>query len=662
MYSRLGIESTIYHKSRRKFLPFACRSISAESIGVWGAVAVFATAALWQAVCCAPTTDEPAALACGIATLRTGQPGYYRVNPPLHGILSGVLPELLYRPSLPILYRPSAMPSGHRHEFLLGEQFCEANLKNLDALFVFGRMNRIALVILGGMMLAYGLPESLRPIGTWASVLWFTSPMVLGHGWLLTPDCLSGVASILLIVTSLRWLSCPQWKSSLMIGLAWGLCVGCKFTFCPLYLLWFLPLSLHGLLIERMGWTRVFTHCVSHVWHGAIAWLVILALYNFQGIGMQLSEHDFRSLSFRAWSNSGETLVQPAMETAAPWRISRLRSPFPSQFLIGIDEQMLDLERGYPTYVLGTWYPRGIWWYYCVGILIKEQPLFLLSMVIALYFLWIRAFAFGKQCVFKRSSLESVTRVEPDSRHGSSGHASMLMLCVAATCGVFVCLSWNSKMSLNVRYLFPALPAMYLCLGWSMERLRTALAISVRTFVMIAAVFILLEQATNFPHFYSYANPCLGGSRRTPPALHDSNFDGGQDLWYLRKWLEDHTAPSDIDRYVVAHSALPRSAVDWIARPPSIEMVQFVCRAKRQPRNRSSAIPGTPTIELIVMRGSLVPAKWTRRLSDSNDEMSQALASLVTTVPDQFITPTIAIYRVRSNSDVGTWFSANSCP
>ncbi|WP_430450680.1 hypothetical protein [Rhodopirellula europaea] len=51
---------------------------------VWPCLFLLAAATMmWQAVWDAPNHDESAHLAAGIATMRTGDPGYYRVNPPL---------------------------------------------------------------------------------------------------------------------------------------------------------------------------------------------------------------------------------------------------------------------------------------------------------------------------------------------------------------------------------------------------------------------------------------------------------------------------------------------------------------------------------------------------------------------------------------------------
>ena len=65
--------------------------------------------------------------------------------------------------------------------------------------------------------------------------------------------------------------------------------------------------------------------------------------------------------------------------------LGSLPSPFPEQFLVGVDEQQLDLEKGYPSYYFGKFYPDGVWWYYLVGVPAKEQLAFSFGLAILVF-------------------------------------------------------------------------------------------------------------------------------------------------------------------------------------------------------------------------------------------------------------------------------------
>jgi hypothetical protein len=67
-------------------------------------------------------------------------------------------------------------------------------------------------------------------------VFWCTSPLLLGHGAIVSADALSGVAMCFILWTTILLWKNPNWFGFALSGLAWGLAIGTKFTFGPLYL------------------------------------------------------------------------------------------------------------------------------------------------------------------------------------------------------------------------------------------------------------------------------------------------------------------------------------------------------------------------------------------------------------------------------------------
>ena len=93
---------------------------------------------------------------------------------------------------------------------------------------------------------------------------------------------------------------------------------------------------------------------------GAIALLVVIAAFGGSQVGVSLGGHASKrtaKLAYQDVCDNKNTIDQ------AVCVFRELPSPFPEQYLLGIDEQQLDMERGYPTYLLGTWYPDGSWWW-----------------------------------------------------------------------------------------------------------------------------------------------------------------------------------------------------------------------------------------------------------------------------------------------------------
>ncbi len=597
---------------------------------------------VFQAIRCAPTSDEFAHLFASAATVRTGKAGFYRVNPPLHLLPTGIAIEALSPPAMDVIYDPSSLRSGDRREFSFGESMMRSNSAHYERLFIIGRLARIPWVIAGGLALAFAVPLSLSWVGKIGAMFWFTSPLVLGHGWVIMPDALSGVASILLILGSAKWLEQRSWMTFGVVGVCWGVCLGTKFTFASYYLAWPMVLGLAASYrFNFADWTR---DVGCHFLHGWIALLVLFCLYRFQEIGVPLGEHSFRARTFCQLIGMPSVAEQNSDDTVTPW-MARLPSPLPAQYLIGLDEQIQDLEAGIPTYVLGAWYPDGVWWYYFVGFFIKEQIAFWVAILLLI------ALSASNGCGKVRDkNWISSKSFDPDSppRRPVEKHR-LGVICISTIVVLMTTLIINSKMALNVRYIFPALPAIYLLLALALELGTDGFPGAKLGIPIVLITISLFEAACVAPHYFAYANMVAGGSWSVPPLLHDSNLDGGQDLWELERWLESHPANSNVRRLHCIHTAVPASALKFELELPSARDIQNVIRAKRNASvpgvSRADAGTSDPIVEIIVMKGTLVPAPWTRTVGTFGSDLQFELRRLNEIKPDEYLTPTLVVYR-----------------
>ncbi len=560
-----------------------------------------------------PIADEMGHLIAGAAILRTGDSSFYRVNPPLPKLVSGGAIELLFAPRLEKLYPASKLPSGVRREFEMAEHTVGSAPGQYRHWFVWGRLLRVPIVLLGSWGLWRWFRPDTDPTGLIAVGLWLSSPLILGHGSLVMPDAMSAVAMIGLLAASMNWLANRDGSSSLLLGLVWGLSLTTKFTFCPIWLIWpvgmITSLAIAGQL-RTADWWQV---PISHLIQGVIAWMVVVLMYFGQDVGVPLARHGFASDRFISLA---ETL---------PW----LPSPLPMSFLLGIDEQQLDIERGFPTYVLGRWYRDGAWWYYLVGLIIKEQ--------IALYVLSVMAIVGLVSEMLRRDRYHVSVSQRKDDR-------TVKLLAVLTATSVFsviAVLSVHPRMALNVRYVFPALPGLYLMIGLGCRNFFRRFPRSAEPLAWLLTIVIVGEIACITPHHFAYANPVFGGSRRIPPALHDSNFDGGQDLWLLEQWQASNAPKPGCRRLYAIDTHVPVQAIGFPVTPPRESDLQRLLDTVDQP----SPGVGERCIELVVMRGLGVPAPWTRSLGGLSTSGTTLLRDLLKYPPDEWLSPTLVIYR-----------------
>ncbi|WP_430450687.1 hypothetical protein [Rhodopirellula europaea] len=577
---------------------------------VWSCFFALAAAAMtWQTVWDAPNHDESAHLAAGIATMRTGDPGYYRVNPPLHRLVSGAFCDLLMNPKLPPLYIASMAPSGNREEFALGSTLIQLNPTSYRNLFIVGRLVRIPFFLITAAMLLLGFPMLPSDARRIACLLFLTSPMVLGHGWAISPDAFSGYATIFLLAATFQWLAHRNWINGLIVGATWGVAIGIKFTFCPIYVVWPIGLFAHEYVMGRGHWKNAAGIVAAHFLHGFVALWIVILLYFASDVGTTLQDHNFKS--------------QRMISLSQPF--AQLPSPFPQQFLIGIDEQQLDIENGIPTYFCGVEYPDGVWWYYLVGTIAKEQI----------------AFAFGLL-----SCLAGVV-IQMRSSKSAPREAACLALTAFTAMAVLLLLSAHPSMALNIRYGFPAICSLYIAIGIGTQWLMRRRLMHINAAILAVFLISVGSVASCFPYYYSYTSPLFGGMYRMPPAMHDSNFDRGQDLWRLEKWLASHPAPDDCQRYTHIETPFPPNALQFHPNPAPPQVLQRLLSQRRNLGNENLNLAES-TVELVATRGLGVPAPWSRSSGIVDAKSVHLVEELLRLEPDRFLTPTVAIYRFRS--------------
>jgi len=594
----------------------------------WVWIAFFAFAAgtlIWQAATNAPTSDEAAHLVSGVAVVKSGDPGFYRVNPPLHKLISGLVVAAFDSNELPGIYPASLYASGTRREFDFAETVLVSRGVDYRRMFFLGRLPRIPLILLCAWLVWTCLPKAFGLTGWIASILWLSSPLILGHGWAVMPDALSACAMTLLLLATLRWLGDRSWLHFLVVGVAWGIAIGTKFTFCPLYLLWPIGLGIHEVASGRVGVLAICRLAVAHLGHGVIALIIVVALYEGRDVGVPLGEHQFQSSRLTQWISPTQYGDVIDHETR-PW-LASLPSPFPKQFLVGIDEQQIDLERGHPTYVSGVWYPDGVGWYYIFGLIAKEQLVFLFGLIM----IPIAAIRLGVIGDGTSTALRT-------QRAG-------LILCLFVGIAVMTLLSAHSRMALNVRYLLPALPAFYLAIGIACEVISIDQSKRIRRVLTACCVVAIAQMCWVFPHFYAYINPLLGGSYVVPLVLHDSNFDGGQDLWRFERAVADGRWQDD-ELYCYLRTDVPETCIRVTLRTPPDELLEKMIQTHSSswvPQDRENL---ETTRVLVVSRGFQAPAPWTSPPPGQIRASPELIEHLLRLPPDVFLTPTLCVYRL----------------
>ena len=116
------------------------------------------------------------------------------------------------------------------------------------------------------------------------------------------------------------------------------------------------------------------------------------------------------------------------------------------------------------------------------------------------------------------------------------------MLLLVPGLASLIIVSSQTGFSVHSRYILPALP---LFLVWSSKsgrvfemRPMTKTRRALTAVVVVAMTGSVGSSLWVYPHSLSYFNQLVGGPRRGGEHLLGSNIDWGQDLYYLKKWLD----------------------------------------------------------------------------------------------------------------------------
>jgi len=455
-----------------------------------------------------PTHNEIGHLPAGIAHWRYGLFHLYRVNPPLPRMVA----------ALPVLAMdPKTDWSGYgvdplaRDEVPIGSRFVRANGGDSFRLFAAARWACIPFSLIGALVCWRWAFELWGRAGGWlALLLWCFDPLILGHGALVMPDVPAAAMGVAAAYLFWRWLLVPSWGRAAVTGLVLGAAALCKTTLLVFFLigpvLWCLQRWRRRTLSPRGPWAREVGMLASMA---ALAVYVINLGYAFAGSGTRLSDFPFES---RLLSGQPSGPARIGNRFAGTF-LGAVPVPLPADYLKGIDRQRADFEQTEHSYLGGRWRMGG-WWYYHPYALAVKVPLGTWALLLA-------AVGAGLACRARAADL---------------GDELCLLVPPAVILVLLIC---QTGIGNHLRYALPAIPFFFVGIG----RLGRAVRGQSKGLALLVGAALGWSVAASlwvYPHSLSYFNELAGGPRGGHRHLLDSNIAWGQDLLYLRRWLDRH--------------------------------------------------------------------------------------------------------------------------
>ncbi len=471
----------------------------------------------WSGYRHSPTIDEPAHLAAGISHWQFGRMDLYSVNPPLVRMIAA-LPVLAADPQTRWGQYRSATQT--RAEFAVGEAFADANGPRIFWLITLARWACIPFSLLGGWICFRWSHELFGPnCALLALSLWCFSPTILANGSLITADVPAAALCVTSTFVFSHWLKQYSWRQVFMTGVCLGLALLTKSSLIVLCVLlpvmwaasWFIRTRMgqnsdECIDLQRVSFRRQILQLLGML---CMAVLILNLGYGFEGTGKPLGEYSFHSRTLGG-EHAGDRIHSSGNRFEDSWT-GRIPLPFPQNNVIGIDRQKFDFETGLRSYFRGEIRSGGDgwWWFYLYALAVKV-PLGTWGLAIA------------SLVVFSQTKRRE----------------KQLSLIVPGL--VFLALV-SCQVGLNFfRYLLPAFPFGFILISQAASRLHFATSPYRASVVTLSLTWSILSSLWYFPHSLSYFNEIAGGPKAGYRLMADANIDWGQDLIYLKEWIEEH--------------------------------------------------------------------------------------------------------------------------
>jgi tetratricopeptide (TPR) repeat protein len=431
--------------------------------------------------------------------------GDFRMNPE-HPPLVKLLTTL---PLLGLNLRVPEHPKffSKEEDFTTGTDFLYKN--NAEQILFRTRMMAGCLTVLLALVLYCAVR---RMFGTGAALiglfLLVIEPNILAHGMVITTDIGFTCFLFATVYAFYRYVQEPSAGKLVLTGLAAGLALASKHSgilvlpiLCLLAACEVLPRK--GGCKEERASQSIFRKPGGRLAASvlAIGVIAIITLWAFYG---------FRSQP-RAGINAEAEVIAYAGQLKHPFQ-TRIISEFtnwhllPQAYLYGLTDVEVTAEFSH-SYILGTIYPHGKWFYFPIAFVIKTTVALMLLLLFVPF----------------------LARKHPERRR------EWIFLSIPPV--VYFIVAMSSGMNIGVRHILPVYPFLFALGGWAawtlMQRSR-AWAYAIACLLL----FSLISSARAFPVYLAYSNELWGGPASTYKYLSDSNADWGQQLKATKRYLD----------------------------------------------------------------------------------------------------------------------------
>src|ERR1035437_1281236 len=457
------------------------------------------------------TGDESYHLVNGYAFLKTRALLPISEHPPISQVISA-LPLLALNLWLP------RMPGPNYGEFQRASDFLYQNRYPADTILLLGRMPKILVTLLTGLMVAWWTRRRFGELAALAALTLFCfDPNFLAHGHYATTDVPGALFFVAACLAWSRFLTDGTMRSAAVSGLAVGAAMATKYS---AILLFFIFVGLYLIrLWQRMGARRgPVRWSPFHLAKGLTVVVLVMLAVVFAAFGFETGKlmppESIAVLHAAGFQRVGG-------DTSFDRAAARLTIPAPS-FFRGLTVLTLHNLQGHRAYLMGQYSQTGWWYYFPVVVAVKTPTGTLLLLLLAL--------TAAATVLFREGLREAYVRLKALS-------PGWYILLFPPVLYFAVCL--RVRINLGIRHILPIYPLLYMWIAAVLFSRQLVIPAFLRKAAVVCLALVVLESASVFPRYLGFFNLPSGGPRQGWKYLVDSNLDWGQDLKRLKSYLAD---------------------------------------------------------------------------------------------------------------------------
>jgi len=504
----------------------------------------------------------------------------YRLNPEHPPLVKAIA-------TLPLLFQNLNFPTDKSSwqtdvngQWVAGAQFLYESNNDADKIIQWSRLGPMLLTLI---LIIFIYLWSKELLGRWWALLptflFGLSPTVLAHGHYVTTDIGAALGIFSALYFFVKFLNPPHnivWginnpskKYLIFSGIAFGIAQLLKFSsvlIIPFFIFLIIVFYVRKIIIDwrdtkpskkfKRFSIRAFRYARSVFLIFIIGYAVVYAAYFVFTINYPLerqkSDIEFTLTSFAGGPvPSGKIcdLNYNKMRCLADINIlmseKRLTQPL-AEYMLGVLMVMQRSSGGNTGYFLNEVSSSG-WWYYFPILFIFKEPVPSLILILI-------AFLFSIWNILKKIRINPLLKnINP---HQSASKINDYLALHFAEFSIlsFTIFYWlysiKSPLNIGIRHILPTMPFIYILMASAAKKIVNSSTI--RKYLLAAfLLWFALETLFATPYYLSYFNQFGGGIWNGFKNAVDSNYDWGQDLKRLKKFVDNPPAGENIDKIAI---------------------------------------------------------------------------------------------------------------